>query len=111
MSENKFDFISFSCDLLFYMVIIICFICALVFFPTITRASTVSENAPCVSDNTVERIVISSNYVSGNTLSGDISYDQGEVIIFLLSSILFMLVFSWCYDRIRNGIRSFKNTH
>lgn len=59
-----------------------------------------------VSDNT-----ISGNYVSGNVVSGNfVTYDQGETIIQYLRFILFILVFSFCFERVRNGIRSLNKT-
>ena len=61
-----------------------------------------------VSGDTVSGDTVSGNIViSGNTISGNfITSDQGESIIFYLRLILFLLLFSFCWERIRNGIRS-----
>lgn len=61
-----------------------------------------------VSGDSVSGDTVSGNIViSGNTISGNfITSDQGESIIFYLRLILFLMLFWFCWERIRNGIRS-----
>lgn len=80
-------------------------------FTYTAKAATVPGNDSSVSQNVAsEHTVVSSNYTSSNTLSGPMTYDQGDRIIHLLYLVIFMLVFAWCHERIRNGIRSVKKT-
>lgn len=115
MEDDKLSMWITVLDILMGLAVISGMIVGIIFFSTLAKASTVPGDISSVSENAVlasnEPTVISSNYISGNTLSGGISYDQGDQIIFLLFCILFMLVFSWCHERIRNGVRSTKHTH
>lgn len=94
--------------------IVVCLVLIVInIFSTTVHAGTVSGNDSSVSGDTLpayEQTVVSSNYTSGNTLSGPMTYDQGDRIIHLLYLVLFIMIFSWCHERIRNGVRSLKNT-
>lgn len=116
MFEKKYEPIINFIDLVLGCIVLISMVCVIIFFSTYAYADTVSGDDSSISGTVVSadspsQTVVSSNYVSANTLSGPATYDQGDRIIFLLSLILFMQVFSWCHERIRNGIRSTKNTH
>ena len=112
MSNNKHEKISTILDFVLGFSIILSMILCLAFFTTLTSAAeTTSGNSSSIAVEVVQPVVVSSNYTSGNTLSGGITYDQGDYIIHLLRLILFMIVFSWCFERVRNGVRSLKNTH
>lgn len=94
--------------------IVVCLVLVVLnIFSYTVKAGTVTGNDSSVSGNTLpayEQTVVSSNYTSGNTLSGSITYDQGDRIIHVLYLILFMLIFSFAFERIRNGIRSLNHT-
>lgn len=94
--------------------IVVCLVLIVInIFSTTVHAGTVSGNVSSISGDTLpayEQSVVSSNYTSGNTLSGPMTYDQGDRIIYILYLILFMSVFSFCFERIRNGIRSLNHT-
>ena len=81
-----------------------------VFDPNSVKAA---ETVSCdyVSGNVVSSNLVSGDYVSGNVVSGNfITFDQGDQIINYLRMIIFFLVFSFSFDRIRNGLRSFNKT-
>lgn len=77
-----------------------------VFGDAVVSGDTVSGDT--VSGDSVSGDTVSGNIViSGNTISGNfITSDQGESILFYLRLIFFLMLFSFCWERIRNGIRS-----
>ena len=102
-------------DLIFSIgigIVVVMVLVVLNIFTYTAKAATVSGNDSSVSGDTVapEQVVVSSNYTSSNTLSGSMTYDQGDRIIHVLYLILFVILFSFCYERIRNGIRSLNKT-
>ncbi len=112
---KKNDFFDFFIAICLGIIVI----CMLIFTTTLfnklsVKASdfTVSGDAvvsgDSVSGDSVSGDTVSGNIViSGNTISGNfITSDQGESIVFYLRLILFLLLFWFCWERIRNGIRS-----
>lgn len=116
MFDKKYEPIINIIDIVLGLIVLTSMVCVIIFFSTYAYAGTVSGDDSSISQETLpadatSQTVVSSNYVSSNTLSGPLTYDQGDYIIFLLTCILFMQVFSFCFERIRNGVRSLKNTH
>ena len=93
---KKFDeYKGIIIDIIIALLFIIMFIFLSRYADTVYAAEVVSSDYS--SSNT-----ISSNYVSGNS----ITFEQGESIIHYLKLILFVLTLSFCFSRVRNGIRS-----
>ena len=93
-------------DALFALCVALCISFVSVLTQEVVKADqVVSDNAVVSSD------CVSGNIVSGNVVSGNfITFQQGDQIIIYLRILIFIVLFSFCFERIRNGIRSFNKT-
>ena len=93
-------------DALFGLCVALCISAVAVLTSEVVKADqVVSDNAVVSGD------CVSCNCVSGNVVSGNfITFQQGDQIIFYLRILIFIVLFSFCFERIRNGIRSFNKT-
>lgn len=117
MKKNDFIEVLSNIGVCFLLVLMLCFVNFLYSSLTVHAGEIVSGDA-FVSGDTVSGDTVSGDSVSGNSVSGNIvisgntisgnfiTSDQGDSIIFYLRLILFLMLFWFCWERIRNGIRS-----
>ena len=98
-------------DALFGLCVALCISAVAVLTSEVVKADQVVSDNAVVSGDCVSCDCVSCNCVSGNVVSGNfITFQQGDQIIFYLRILIFIVLFSFCFERIRNGIRSFNKT-
>ena len=96
-------------DAVFGLCVALCISLVAVLTSQVVKANqSVSDNVVVSGDNVVsgDIIVSGDNVVSGNF----VTFEQGDSIIGYLKLIIFIMLFSFCFERVRNGIALFNKT-